>query len=104
MSRCSLTSCPCNTSTMRAHAQGWLGASTCSGPVVPLGASSGAVLGLMVGAMLGGNLFPQFEFAGVRGYEAVGDLGALIGAAAFGALGFLLARLALLKTKMRTAG
>lgn len=41
----------------------------------------GAVFGLIIGAMLGGNLFTEFEFAGVRGYEAAGNLGALIGAA-----------------------
>lgn len=46
----------------------------------------------MLGATLRGNLLTQFEFAGRRGYEAMGVLGALVGALVFGALGFLVAR------------
>jgi hypothetical protein len=33
----------------------------------------------MVGMDLGGNYFSSFEFNGVRGYEATGQLGAIIG-------------------------
>jgi membrane associated rhomboid family serine protease len=39
-----------------------------------------AILGLVVGAVIGGNFFTDFEFANVRGYEATGNLGAIIGA------------------------
>lgn len=39
-----------------------------------------AIIGLFIGANIGGNFFPNFEFMGGRGYEATGYLGALIGA------------------------
>lgn len=44
-------------------------------------------LGLIGGAMIGGNFFTEFEFNGVRGYEAVGQIGAIVGTIVFGALG-----------------
>lgn len=44
-----------------------------------LGGFVGIILGLMVGMDLGGNYFTSFEFNGVRGYEATGQLGAIIG-------------------------
>ncbi len=55
----------------------------------------GFLVGLITGTDIGGNYLTEFEFAGVRGYEAVGLLGGIIGAA-FGAvlgtwLGILLA-------------
>ena len=40
-----------------------------------------AVVGLLVGATIGGNLAVDFQFAGNRGYEATGVVGALIGLA-----------------------
>lgn len=39
----------------------------------------GAIGGLIIGMYLGGNYFVNFEFANVRGYEAVGLVGAIIG-------------------------
>jgi hypothetical protein len=39
-------------------------------------------LGLVVGAFIGGNYAQQFVFNGVRGYEATGQLGFLLGALA----------------------
>jgi|GEM_PF-1071423 len=39
----------------------------------------GSVLGLLAGISIGGNYFVNFEFAGTRGYEAAGLLGALLG-------------------------
>ncbi len=39
----------------------------------------GAVGGFIIGMYLGGNYFVNFEFANVRGYEAVGLVGAIIG-------------------------
>lgn len=41
----------------------------------------GAVLGLIIGAIIGGNYMAEFEFGGVRGYEAVGRVGIVIGVA-----------------------
>ena len=40
-----------------------------------------AVVGLLVGATIGGNMAVDFRFAGNRGYEATGVVGALIGLA-----------------------
>jgi hypothetical protein len=37
------------------------------------------VVGLLVGATIGGNMADDFRFAGNRGYEATGVMGALIG-------------------------
>lgn len=49
-----------------------------------IGAISGMVLGfmlgLLLGAFIGGNFMMDFEFNGVRGYEAVGQIGAFLGA------------------------
>ena len=45
-----------------------------------IGLTSG-VVGLLVGATIGGNMADDFRFAGNRGYEATGVLGALIGLA-----------------------
>jgi len=39
----------------------------------------GAIGGFIIGMYLGGNYFVNFEFANVRGYEAVGLVGAIIG-------------------------
>lgn len=50
---------------------------------VPLGLIGGWILG----ANIGGNYFTDFEFWGVRGYEAVGKIGSFAG----GFLGALLA-------------
>jgi len=40
------------------------------------------VLGWLVGALIGGNFAEEFTFCGVRGYEATGQVGFLLGAAA----------------------
>lgn len=37
-------------------------------------------VGLLLGSFIGGNYLVDFEFAGVRGYEAVGNIGLLLGA------------------------
>jgi len=50
----------------------------------------GSIFGLIIGAFIGGNYFTAFEFFGVRGYEAVGDIGALQGAAIGALLGALM--------------
>lgn len=50
----------------------------------------GLVLGLIVGADIGGNYFPDFQFGGLRGYEAVSNIGALLGAAIGALLGAFL--------------
>ena len=50
----------------------------------------GLVVGLLAGVYIGGNYFIQFEFGGVRGYEAVGNIGAMLGAAMGAVLGAIL--------------
>lgn len=41
----------------------------------------GAALGLIIGAMIGGNYLTEFVFGDVRGYEAAGKAGTFIGVA-----------------------
>jgi hypothetical protein len=38
------------------------------------------MLGMLIGVYLGGNLATNFQFFGVRGYEATGQIGFIIGA------------------------
>ena len=38
------------------------------------------VIGLIIGALIGGNYAEQFVFNGVRGYEATGQVGLIFGA------------------------
>ena len=40
----------------------------------------GALAGMLAGALIGGNFFEGFMFNQLRGYEATGQLGAIIGA------------------------
>lgn len=47
--------------------------------------SVGFVFGLIVGAIIGGNFFTGFEFGEIRGYEAVGNISAMVGSV----IGFL---------------
>ena len=45
---------------------------------------SGLILGLigmLIGALIGGNFATGFQFNGVRGYEATGQVGFILGAA-----------------------
>ncbi len=44
-----------------------------------IGGLAVAVVGLVVGANYGGNHATDFEFNGLRGYEATGQLGAILG-------------------------
>ena len=39
------------------------------------------MLGMLIGALIGGNFATEFQFNGVRGYEATGQVGFIIGAA-----------------------
>ncbi len=39
----------------------------------------GLLVGLIVGSFIGGNFMMDFEFAGNRGYEATGLIGAMVG-------------------------
>ena len=55
-----------------------------------LGALAFAVIGVIMGGYYGGNYATNYEFNGVRGYEAMGQVGALIGMVIGGPLsGFL---------------
>lgn len=46
--------------------------------IIFLGFVSGG-FGMVVGALIGGNYFPHFVFNGVRGYEATGQVGLILG-------------------------
>ena len=46
--------------------------------VIVIGFISG-VIGLIIGALIGGNYAEQFVFNGVRGYEATGQIGFILG-------------------------
>lgn len=39
----------------------------------------GAFLGVVIGAFIGGNFMTDFQFNGVQGYEATGQIGILLG-------------------------
>jgi len=48
--------------------------------IVLISAIGLGILGWLIGAYFGGNFAQTFVFNGVRGYEATGQLGAIIGA------------------------
>lgn len=52
----------------------------------------GALIGLGAGVFVGGNYAPGFEFAGQRGYEATGVVGAALGALSCAILASILLR------------
>lgn len=58
----------------------------CVAAAAIVGAIVVAVVGLIAGAMFGGNFCNTCEFNGLRGYEATGQLGFLLGAFAGAAL------------------
>jgi len=47
--------------------------------VIVIGIISGAI-GMIIGALIGGNYAEQFVFNGVQGYEATGQIGFILGA------------------------
>ena len=49
----------------------------------------GMIIGLFIGMNLGGNEYENFVFNGLRGYEAVGQIGAIIGGLLGALFGFL---------------
>jgi len=51
------------------------------GVAVVVSGSILGILGWLVGAQIGGNFAEAFTFGGVRGYEATGQVGFLVGAA-----------------------
>ena len=53
------------------------------------------MVGMLIGALIGGNYATGFQFNGVRGYEATGQLGFMTGAA----IGVLLSWFRLCKKK-----
>ncbi|MPM56393.1 hypothetical protein SDC9_103195 [bioreactor metagenome] len=65
-----------------------------------IGAIAGFVIGLLTGTFVGGNYMTDFVFNGVRGYEAVGQIGVIIGVPLGAILGILLA----LKQMKRNSG
>lgn len=55
-----------------------------------LGAIAGFIIGLSIGAFVGGNFLQDFVFNSVRGYEAVGQIGAILGVLLGSGCGILL--------------
>ena len=62
--------------------------------VILIGMVSG-IMGWIIGALIGGNFAEQVVFNGVRGYEATGQIGSILGAS----MGFLSSARVLFKTK-----
>ena len=58
------------------------------------------VVGLLAGMLIGGNYAEQFVFNGVRGYEATGQIGLLVGAVT----GWLIGVWGLFKPNTRNGG
>lgn len=56
--------------------------------VVAMAAVLSGLAGWLVGALIGGNYAVDFVFNGVRGYEALGQLGFILGLAVGGVLGW----------------
>jgi hypothetical protein len=56
-----------------------------------IGAVAGIIMGFSIGANRGGNYYADFVFNGLRGYEAVGQIGAVIGGLLGAVCAFLLA-------------
>ena len=59
---------------------------------------TGIIIGLFIGMNLGGNEYENFVFNGLRGYEAIGQIGAIIGGL-LGALFGILVVLFIVKVK-----
>lgn len=59
----------------------------CGGAILSI---IGLFLGAFIGMFIGGNFLPEFEFAGRRGYEAVGQIGVIVGTVIGALLGALL--------------
>lgn len=57
-----------------------------------IGGIVGAVAGWIIGATYGGGFATTIELVGLRGYEATGLVGQLLGAATVAAMAFFLAR------------
>ena len=53
----------------------------------------GMVVGTMVGMNIGGNYFTSFTFLGLRGYEATGQIGTVVGGLLFAVIGILLLKI-----------
>lgn len=58
-----------------------------------IGVFPGLIIGWITGANIGGNYFTDFTFNGVRGYEATGQIGSIIGAVLFASAGVAVALL-----------
>lgn len=56
-----------------------------------IGALFGLLIGLIMGTFIGGNFLQEFLFNGVRGYEAVAQVGAIFGVPIGAGCGILLA-------------
>jgi hypothetical protein len=66
------------------------------------GGLAGAVGGWLLGALYGGNYAVNFEFNNLRGYEATGQIGAIIGFVLVGGLCAYLTARSLPRPAMKT--
>lgn len=64
-----------------------------------IGAIVGSIIGLFYGMNVGGNYFEDFVFNGGRGYEAVGQIGAMVGGLLGAVCGWLLSLFVVHKRK-----
>jgi amino acid transporter len=53
----------------------------------------GMVIGTMIGMNIGGNYFTSFTFLGLRGYEATGQIGMVVGGVLFAIIGYLVIKI-----------
>ena len=56
--------------------------------LVPLIGFIFGLIGMLIGALIGGNYFTEFQLMGLRGYEATGQVGFILGGAAGLALSY----------------
>ncbi len=61
----------------------------------------GMVLGTMIGINIGGNYFTSFTFLGLRGYEATGQIGMVVGGLLFAMIGFFMPKVFLKKRNQK---
>lgn len=57
-----------------------------------VGGAAGGLIGAVTGANCGGNYATGFQFAGLRGYEATGFIGEIVGFIVMSFLSFVVAR------------
>ena len=62
----------------------------------------GMVIGTMIGMDIGGNYFTNFTFLGLRGYEATGQIGMVVGGMLFAMIGYFMPKVLLKKRNQKS--